>query len=520
MSDEQPRTVNLSLISHTNAGKTTLVRTLLGRDVGEVRDAAHVTEVATGYVMLQADADTLMLWDTPGFGDTARLVSRLRISGNPIGWLLSQVWDRFRDRPLWSSQQAVRNARDEADVILYLVNASEDPTGAAYVPLEMEVLAWVGKPVILLLNQTGPPGEQSRADEAHWGSHLRSFELVSDTMTLDAFARCWVQEGELLKRIDPLLPPGKRDAMPRLAAAWAERNLQRFHRSMQVLAEQLAAAAVAREEVPERNIGDRIRGAILNPAGGDNSPEAERAMGRLAEGLDTEIRRSTDELIALHGLSGKAAREVLKRLKRDYSESAPAREGVATMLGGIISGAAGGLAADLAAGGLTLGAGMLVGSVLGAFGAKTAARGYNMARGEDTNAVRWSEDFLAGLTRSALLRYLAVAHFGRGRGDWEEGEHPTHWQAAVEKVVAGEQPALRSAWNRAKEGREAIASALEPVLARAGRRLLIGLYPEAEDIFADSDAPAAARRIGEVTAPAPALLEDSGRQDRLPLPRE
>ncbi len=479
-----PRTVNLSLISHTNAGKTTLVRTLIGRDVGEVRDAAHVTEVATGYVMLQAGGDTLMLWDTPGFGDTARLVSRLRISGNPIGWLLTQVWDRFRDRPLWSSQQAVRNARDEADVILYLVNASEDPAGAAYVPLEMEVLAWVGKPVVLLLNQTGPPGERSRADEERWSRHLADTGLVRATMTLDAFARCWVQEGELLKRIEPLLPPEKRDAMPRLAAAWATRNLDRFHASMQVLAEQLAGAAVAREEVPERNIGDRIRGAILHPAGGDNSAEAQRAMGRLAERLDADIRRSTDRLIELHGLSGRAAREVLKRMKQDYTESAPAREGVATMLGGIISGAAGGLAADLAAGGLTLGGGMLVGSVLGAFGAKTAARGYNMARGEESNSVRWSDDFLAGLTRSALLRYLAVAHFGRGRGEWEEGEHPTHWQAAVEAAVEREGPALRTLWSRAREGQEALAAALEPVLARAAERLLTGLYPVAEEIVA------------------------------------
>jgi predicted GTPase len=41
-----------------------------------VRDAAHVTDVATGYLLLQAGADTLMLWDTPGFGDTARLLKR------------------------------------------------------------------------------------------------------------------------------------------------------------------------------------------------------------------------------------------------------------------------------------------------------------------------------------------------------------------------------------------------------------------------------------------------------------
>jgi hypothetical protein len=130
---------------------------------------------------------------------------------------------------------------------------------------------------------------------------------------------------------------------------------------------------------------------------------------------------------------------------------------------------------------------MLVGSVLGAFGAKTAAKGYNMARGEETNAVRWSEEFLAGLVRSALLRYLAVAHFGRGRGEWEEGEHPTHWRTAVEQVVAREAGGLRSAWNAAREGRQAVERALDPVLTRCAERLLVGLYPEAEEIFASEE---------------------------------
>ena len=35
-------TIALSLISHTNTGKTTLARTLLRREVGDVRDAPHV----------------------------------------------------------------------------------------------------------------------------------------------------------------------------------------------------------------------------------------------------------------------------------------------------------------------------------------------------------------------------------------------------------------------------------------------------------------------------------------------
>jgi hypothetical protein len=48
--------IALSLISHTNAGKTTLARTLLGRDVGEVRDAPHVTTEATPYPLIETPA--------------------------------------------------------------------------------------------------------------------------------------------------------------------------------------------------------------------------------------------------------------------------------------------------------------------------------------------------------------------------------------------------------------------------------------------------------------------------------
>jgi hypothetical protein len=48
-----PQTISVSLVSHTNAGKTTLARTLLGQDIGEVRDAPHVTEFAEVHTMLK-----------------------------------------------------------------------------------------------------------------------------------------------------------------------------------------------------------------------------------------------------------------------------------------------------------------------------------------------------------------------------------------------------------------------------------------------------------------------------------
>ena len=58
--------VSLSLISHTNVGKTTLARTLLRRDVGEVRDFA--LNLATDFTDI----------DFPG-----RTMSPVIISGRP-----------------------------------------------------------------------------------------------------------------------------------------------------------------------------------------------------------------------------------------------------------------------------------------------------------------------------------------------------------------------------------------------------------------------------------------------------
>jgi predicted GTPase len=185
--------IALSLVSHTNAGKTTLARTLLGRDIGEVRDAPHVTEFADAFTLLETPTgETLQLWDTPGFGDSLRLLRRMRQATQPLGWFLSAVWDRWRDKPFWHSQQALRNVRDHSDVVLYLVNAAETPQAAGYLASEMELLAWTGKPVIVLLNQLGAPREAALEDAEvqQWRQHLAPFVAVHAVLPLDAFARC------------------------------------------------------------------------------------------------------------------------------------------------------------------------------------------------------------------------------------------------------------------------------------------------------------------------------------------
>lgn len=472
-----PDTVTFSLISHTNVGKTTLARTLLRRDVGDAIDQPHVTDVSQAYPMIEAGGRRLVLWDTPGFGDTGRLLKRLRHSGHPIRWLISQLWDRFRDRPLWCSQQAVRNVQEEADVVLYLVNASEKPSEAGYVAMEMEILTWIGRPVVLLLNQTGPPRAPVEEDleEAEWRFHLSNCPVVKAVIGLDAFARCWVQEGKLLDLIAPLLPEEKQPAYAELREAWQEENRRIFRMSREAIAAQLTDNVLDRETVSRETFLQRLgvgRSAL--------NADMERARSRLTERLTERSMRVMNELIRLHGLEGHSrGGHPLAVAGADLGVPEKVNESLWSAVGGLLSGAAAGFAADLHAGGLSLGGGAIAGMLLGGAGSYLLARGFNLTRGEDSS-VRWTSDHFAAQTELALLCYLAVAHYGRGRGEWQDSEHPPVWRETVRAVLQEYRKAIDAVWKSAgaaEPDTAEVSSSLNRILGEMLLALLRRLYP-------------------------------------------
>jgi GTPase SAR1 family protein len=486
-----PARVDLTLISHTNVGKTTLARTLLRRDIGDVGDRPHVTDLAESDVLIESlEGDSLVLWDTPGFGDSARLLRRLQQADQPVGWFLSQVWDRFADRPFWCGQQAMRNVREASDVILYVVNASEQPSSTAYVDIEMQILAWLGKPVVLLLNQLGPPRGSAhlQTELQQWEALAAHHPCVQSVLPFDAFARCWVQEGTLLDQVQRVLPAGKQATLARLREAWKQRNLTVFEHSMQTLARQVAVIATDSEPIVDLDLRGKARAWIGVLTGGveRDAAELQRAQGVLASRLDAQVRAATKELVRLHGLSGDATEEVLQRLGHEFSVRRPADADKASVIGGLVSGALGGLAADLGAGGLTFGAGALIGGVLGAFGARGIASAYNLARGAQDGTVRWSAEFLERRLAAALMRYLAVAHFGRGRGDFVAGLAPAHWLETVNEAVQMRRAQLQSVWAIARaahadadsSSNDTTAAALLPIVAASAREVLNRLYPD------------------------------------------
>ena len=500
------QTIALSLVAHTNVGKTTLARTLLGRDIGEVRDAEHVTHTAERHVLVEAQnlavLERLELWDTPGFGDSELLAKRMSQAGNPIGWFMSEVWDRLQNRAFWYSQRAVRHILDESDVVLYLINTSENPAKnpdqMAYLDAELKVLDLIGKPVVVLLNQVadhnGVPTtpELAEAELQRWKTRVSKAKCVKDVLLLDAFTRCWVQEGRLLEAVATSLDTSldkRKEQFSRLSTAWQQRNLQRWQASMNVLAQRLCRAACDKEIVLEAGWSSKLKeagvalGKAMGLSEGDNTPKA-LAMKALSKRLDADIRSNMDELIALHQLDGRAGNMLLTRLAEHYAVQSPQSEGKAALWGGVVTGALMGLKADILSGGLTLGGGMLAGGVLGALGAAGLARGYNQVKGIDTPTLAWTPQVLDDLTRSALLGYLAVAHFGRGRGEWTEVQPPAFWVERIEAALAPQWVKLHAIWEKSSVTATTAAfinpqAEMQVILLQTSQAVLQSLYPDA-----------------------------------------
>lgn len=437
-----PMRIHLSLVSHTNIGKTTLARTLLSRDIGEVADRAHVTETTDDYVLARTpEGCELILWDTPGFGNSVALAKRLEGRANPVGWFLSEVWDRVANKSLWLNQKALKHVKETSSVVLYLVNATELPDSAPYVTAEMRILEWIGKPVIVLLNQMGEPKspEAEQADVDRWTNAMASYPIVKSVLPMDAFARCWVQEFALFDAIAKALPDELQATFDALRDVWSRRRRAAYNASIQAMAHYLEKLAEDREIVESASIKDQLRflgkrlGLLKNEPINDPIGAAQTALASRAA---DEFCTLTDKLIEINFLQGNGVKkEVLRRMQSDWTVKSAVPLAPTAVVGAVGTGAVTGVATDLATGGLSMGLGALVGTVVGALGGVGLTVAYNHKKRSDKTVVSWSEKALLNFYIDTVLLYLSVSHFGRGRGHWEESEYPSQWKTEIEEIL-------------------------------------------------------------------------------------
>ena len=137
---------------------------------------------------------------------------------------------------------------------------------------------------------------------------------------------------------------------------------------------------------------------------------------------------------------------------------------------------------------------MVAGAILGALGGAGLARGFELVQAGRRPAVTWGPEFLDRLAVETVVRYLAVAHFGRGRGAYHDAAAPPErqverWRRHVTGEVTRRSEVWRRAWRElSKDGGEPhvsrrTAKRLRRPLAAAVRAALLADYPEAEDLL-------------------------------------
>ena len=363
-------------------------------------------------------------------------------------------------------------ARQLADVVLHVVGAPADLQDAT--PL----LQWLDKPVLVLINRPNGAASQLTSLLTEAQAHARREPLVAGVLSFDEFARCWIQEQVLLEAIARCLPEASRPGFERVAAAWDERNASRLLRSMTAVAEHLLFAARQNQEV---------RGAAalsvkhLVPAERQAQAQAKQAaIDEVVKRLDVSAGEMFSRLRVLHGIDDTSAVALQHRLQERFVVQQAVDSPQAGMAGAA-TGAAMGASVDLLVGGLTLGAATALGALVGGGAAYIAAAWKNRTAPSGGTAVQLSDAMLQAMAEAALLRYLAVAHEGRGSAD-ALAELAPLWKADVVAAVERHKDRLVPFWVTARTQPDAgkMAAGLARELESIAREVLGQLYPRAQ----------------------------------------
>lgn len=349
--------LDLAVVGHTNTGKTSLIRTLLHRrDFGDIRNRAGTTRQVASAPLTVGGETLITLYDSPGLEDAPGLLE----------WLDAQPGTRHdgpeRIHVLLTDPQARQRFDHEVrvldlmlnvDVALYVVDVRE-PVLEKYLD-ELAVLALCGRPLLVVLNFVA----SEHARESDWRDALARIGLHT-VLAFDAVVRDPATERRLFEKLASQLDPFAPTLEAWLAARADEEQI-RLVAAVETIAEMLIDVAGAEREAQLRSKADQGRAtADLHRAVRDRE---QACVGTLLD-LYRFGREdyAGDDLPLSDGQWGE-----------DLFDPATLRHHGIRTTGHVGIGAGAGAAVDVATGGLSLGAGTLIGAALGA--------GVGLARG-------------------------------------------------------------------------------------------------------------------------------------------
>ena len=196
--------IKVAVVGHSNAGKTSLIRTLLRDDqFGDIDEAAGTTRYVEKSAILSADKEVLDLFDTPGFEDSSALLLALQALSKTLDIgssadLIRAFIERAADYPDFEQEIKVLRQSLVSSVLLYIIDVRE-PLLGKYSD-EVEILSMAGKPILPVFNFI------AGNDEAlmRWRQQMAKFNLHA-ALEFDTVAFEFEAEKRLYQKLQSLL---------------------------------------------------------------------------------------------------------------------------------------------------------------------------------------------------------------------------------------------------------------------------------------------------------------------------
>ncbi|HVR50622.1 MAG TPA: GTPase/DUF3482 domain-containing protein [Pseudorhodoferax sp.] len=457
----------IAVVGHTNAGKTSLLRTLTRRrHFGEVSDRPGTTRHVEVVELRIEGSPALRFFDTPGLEDSVSLWDHLQTG----------VADAALDRPArvraflqspearGSFEQEAKVLRKmlEVDAAFYVIDSREPvlPKHRA----EIEILNSCARPVMPVLNFVRDPASR----QADWQAVLAGGGLHAQ-VRFDAVAPFIGAEQDLYQDLATLLP-GQRARLQQVAQHLLHEAVARRDAIAQAIADLLLRLAALRREIGEAVYADAAARA-----------RAEQDFQQLALVL---VRGCASQLLEIQGFAEDDARLAALpwqdgRWDNDLFHPEALRQAGRRLGMGAAVGASVGVIADLAVGGLSLGAGAALGGALGS----VVSQGWRQIGGKLLNQLGGVRELTLD---NALLFLVALQLVGLARALERRGHAalaPLEQAAATDsaldaplrRAVQAVQPARsRPEWEKAggtserrQRVRDEAAALLRPLLEPA-----------------------------------------------------
>jgi hypothetical protein len=346
-----PDPIDIAVVGHTNAGKTSLLRTLTRRaSFGQVSNLPGTTRHVEAIDLKVDGVNAVRFFDTPGLEDSTTLLDYLKALENCM-----TPPDRVRAflqgpeaRDSFEQEAKVLRKMLEVDAAVYVIDTRE-PVLPKF-RCEIEILTSCAKPIMPVLNFVRH--DDSRKDE--WLATLSAYSLHAHVQ-FDAVAPFVGSEQQLYQDLVTLL----RDRRSQLMEVIEDIRLQfqeRRSAGCKRIADLLVDSAALRRTISKE--GFAIAG------------KREAFVRDFKSAVLNKTRRCVDDLLQIYGFRQEDADAAVLpwlngRWETDLFSPESLQDAGKKLGKGAAVGAAFGLAADIALAGLSLGAGTAIGAALG-----------------------------------------------------------------------------------------------------------------------------------------------------------